>query len=297
MESFHITKLAWKWELAVAVIYYHSTEGWPPVRIVCRVSLHKHVCPHCKIHHPKWHQLRLLRRSWISPRDSLIRQNLEPSRARKTAGWGNSAFWVPLVLWIGQDLQSPGSSIQLESTLNETLWMLIIRQSAVRCVIGGAQQHRHRGNLMMLTHSKNFFVGMVSVAAPAASQPLSVLQRKPIFVSLIVPAVNAEKMEAVGCCKATAFQWACEVNGGEGHWNSRYSWKVSGSHFCTGLRSSFSSHWSWVLLQHTCLCGHPAYLFHPRPRDFHLAETVNLEVSIESFRHLLLKDSISPWHF
>lgn len=208
MESFHITKLAWKWELAVAVIYYHSTEGWPPVRFVCRASLHKHVCPHCKIHHPKWHLLRLLRRSWISPRDSLIRQNLEPSHARKTAGWGNSAFWVPLVLWIGQHLQSPGSSIQLESTLNETLWMLITRQSAVTGVIGGAQQHRHRGNLMMLTRSKNFSMGMVSVAAPAASQPSSVFQRKPIFVSLIVPAVNAEKMEAVGCCKATSFQWA-----------------------------------------------------------------------------------------
>jgi len=48
MESFHITKLAWKWELAAAVMYYHSTEGWLPVRFVCRVSLHRHACPHCK---------------------------------------------------------------------------------------------------------------------------------------------------------------------------------------------------------------------------------------------------------
>lgn len=57
----------------------------------------------------------------------------------------------------------------------------------------------------MLTHSKDFSMGMVSVAAPAASQPLSVNQRKVKFVSLIVPAVNAEKMETVGCCKATSF--------------------------------------------------------------------------------------------
>lgn len=168
MESFHITKLAWKWELAVTVIYYHSTEGWLPVRFVCRISLHRHVCPHCKIHHPKWHQLCLLRRSWISPRDSLIRQKLEPSHARRTAGWGNGAFWVPLVLWIGQDLQSPGSSIQLESILNETLWTLNIRKSAVMCAIGGAQQHRHRGNPMMLTCSKNFsMVSMGPCSFPA----------------------------------------------------------------------------------------------------------------------------------
>lgn len=68
---------------------------------------------------------------------------------------------------------------------------------------------------MMLTCSKN--VSVVSVAAPAASHPLSVSQRKPIFVSLIVPAANAEKTEAVGCCKATSFQRVCKINGGEGY--------------------------------------------------------------------------------
>lgn len=92
VESFHITKLAWKWELAVTVIYYHSTEGWLPVRFVSGVFFHRHVCPYCKLLHPKWHQLCLPRRSWISPRDSLIRQKLEPSHARRTAGWGNCAF-------------------------------------------------------------------------------------------------------------------------------------------------------------------------------------------------------------
>lgn len=54
----------------------------------------------------------------------------------------------------------------------------------------------------MLTCSKDFSMAMISVAAPAASQPLSVNQRKVKFVSLIVPAVNAEEMGAVGCCKA-----------------------------------------------------------------------------------------------
>lgn len=92
VESFHIAKLAWKWELAVAVIYYHLTEGWLPVRFVSRVFFHRHVCPYCKIHHPKWHQLCLPRGSWISPRDSLICQKPEPSHARKTAGRGNCAF-------------------------------------------------------------------------------------------------------------------------------------------------------------------------------------------------------------
>jgi len=100
-------------------------------------------------------------------------------------------------------------------------------------------------------------------------------------------------------------------------------------HFSTGVKSDFSSHWSWVLLQHRCLWGHPAHLLHPRPRDsnFQLAETISLailEVSTESFRlpaqpswlalkhglprrtlqhysfpsgNLLLKDSISLWYF
>lgn len=53
---------------------------------------------------------------------------------------------------------------------------------------------------------KGLSMGMISVAAPAASQPLSVNQRKVKFVSLIVPAVNAEKMGAVGCCKAISFR-------------------------------------------------------------------------------------------
>lgn len=59
---------------------------------------------------------------------------------------------------------------------------------------------------MMLTCSKSFSTGMVSVAAPEASQPLSGSQRKPVFVIPNAPAVNVEKMEAVGCCKATSFQ-------------------------------------------------------------------------------------------
>lgn len=83
--------------------------------------------------------------------------------------------------------------------------MLIIRKSAVMCVIGGAQHHKHRDNLMMLACLKNFAMGVVSVAAPAASQPLSISQRKPVFMSLIVPEANVEKMEAVGCCKSTSF--------------------------------------------------------------------------------------------
>ena len=69
---------------------------------------------------------------------------------------------------------------------------------------------------MMLTCSKNFSVGVVSVAAPAASQPLSVSQRQPIFLSLIVPAVNAEKMAAVGCCKATSFSEFVRLMEGKG---------------------------------------------------------------------------------
>lgn len=59
---------------------------------------------------------------------------------------------------------------------------------------------------MILTHSKSFSMGIVSVAASEASQPLSGSQMKPVFVFPIVPAVNVEKMEAVGCCKATCFQ-------------------------------------------------------------------------------------------
>ena len=74
------------------------------------------------------------------------------------------------------------------------------------CAIGGLQQHRHRGNLDVVGFSNALSMGMASVAVPAASQPLSVSRRLPMFVSLIVPSVNAEKMEAVGCCKDTPFQ-------------------------------------------------------------------------------------------
>lgn len=66
--------------------------------------------------------------------------------------------------------------------------------------IGGAQH-----SPVMLTQSKNFSMGVISVAVPAASHiclMLAVSQRKPVCVSLIVPALNAETTEAVGCCFA-----------------------------------------------------------------------------------------------
>lgn len=61
--------------------------------------------------------------------------------------------------------------------------------------IGGAQH-----SPVTLTRSKNFSKGMISVAVPAASHILAVPQRKPVRMSLIVPALNVETMEAAGCC-------------------------------------------------------------------------------------------------
>lgn len=115
-----------------------------------------------------------------------------------------------------------------ERVLNETLWMLIISKCCNVCH-RRRQQHRHRGRAVMLTCSKDFSMGMISVATPAASQPLSVNQRKVKIVSLIVPAVNAEKMGAVGCCKAISFLWDSFQWTSPGHWNSRHSSKMSES--------------------------------------------------------------------
>lgn len=186
------------------------------------------------------------------------------------------------------------------------------------CATGEGQQHRHRGSPEMLTCSKDFSMGMISVAAPAASQPLSVNQRKVKFVSLIVPAVNAEKMGAVGCCKAISF---CEIHLSELHLVTETPDIVLK---CLSLslllRSIFSSDWSWFLLQHMWLCGHPADL-HPRLRGsnfgrHHQSRSAHwvtqtsspailavlkrglpqLHYSFPS-GHLLLKDFISPWYF
>lgn len=134
---------------------------------------------------PKWHPQCLLFRN---PRDSLIHQKPEPSHARKQhRGVG---LWIPLVLWIGQDLQSPGSSKQLENILNKSLWTFIIRQITAMCTMV-----QHRGNQMALTCTNILTVRMASGVSPPVFQslpipPLSCLQSFPRSQDLLLPQVS-----------------------------------------------------------------------------------------------------------
>lgn len=208
----------------------------------------------------------------------------------------------------------------IRDVLNETLWMLIISKCCNVC-------HRRRATTQTQRQPsdadlfKGLSVGMISVAAPAASQPLSGNQSKVKFVSLIVPAVNAEKMGAVGCCKAISFLWDSFQWTSPDHWNSRHSSKsesftspLTWDWFSALIEAGFffstdvfvdillisildwrlqlpigRCHWSgsvpWVI--QTSSSSILAVLKHGLPQ---------LHYNFPS-GHLLLEDFISPWYF
>lgn len=195
---------------------------------------------------------------------------------------------------------------------------MLIFSSAAMCAAGEGQQHRHRGSPEMLTCSKDF--SMISVAAPAASQPLSVNQSKEKFVSLIVPAVNAEKMGAVGCCKAISFLWDSFQWTSPGHWNSRHSSKMSESLTSPEIDFQLSlklvSPSAQVTLWASCWSPSKTEGLqlpigrHHQSRSVHWVIQTSSPTILAVLKcglpqlhysfpsgHLLLKDFISPWYF